>query len=223
MQVYELMQVYEIFTKLTLQSNASSALAAIAKEALALEDGLGRIAKQLETVKGKLAIGGSLSIFGGAAGVAVVVKLAEHGAKLLDQQDKLQRSGIAYADVLKLQADYYERIAKAIPTSTASEYLRTVNELRAVTGTTAGAQALATKALMIDALLSNTLGRELHGEYYKLLRATEMKGIATDPAKLEKFTDQAFSYITAFGGKLTPQDFQTFARRGGAAFINADL
>jgi hypothetical protein len=30
-------------------------------------------------------------------------------------------------------------------------------------------------------------------------------------------------FITAFGTKLTANDYQTFARRGGAAFINADL
>ena len=214
------MNVYEIFTKLTLQNNASSALAAIAKEALALEGGLGRIAKQLETVKGKLAIGGGLSIFGGAAGVAVVAKIAEHGTKLLDQQDKLQRSGIAYADVLKLQADYYEKIGRAIPTSTASEYLKTVNELRTVTGSMGASIALAPRALMADALLSNTLGSDQSGAYYKLLRSAEMKGISTDPAKLAQMTDAAFSYITAFGGKLTPQDFQTFARRGGTAWMN---
>jgi hypothetical protein len=115
------------------------------------------------------------------------------------------------------------KFAKAIPTSTVAEYLRTVNELRAVTGSTSGAQALSVKALMVDALLSNTTGKESHGEYYKLLRSAEMKGISTDPEKLQQFTDQAFSYITAFGGKLNAQDYQTFARRGGAAFMNADI
>jgi hypothetical protein len=173
--------------------------------------------------KTSLAVFGGLGIAAGGAFAAGLVKIAEHGTKLLDQQDKLQRSGIAYADVLKLQADYYDKIAKAIPTSTAAEYLRTVNELRAVTGSTSGAQALAVKALMVDALLSNTTGKESHGEYYKLLRSAEMKGISTDPEKLQQFTDQAFSYITAFGGKLNAQDYQTFARRGGAAFMNADI
>lgn len=99
-----------------------------------------------------------------------------------------------------------------MPTATAAEYLKTVNELRAVTGTVAGAQALAPKALMVDTLLSNTFGKETHGEYYKLLRSAEMKGITTDPKKLEELTDKAFSYITAFRGKLTANDFQTLAR-----------
>lgn len=73
---------------------------------------------------------------------------------------------------------------------------------------------------MVDTLLSNTFGIESHGEYYKLLRSEEMKGISTNEAKREQFTDQAFSYITAFGGKLQARDYQTLAKRGGAAFIN---
>jgi hypothetical protein len=78
-------------------------------------------------------------------------------------------------------------------------------------------------ALKVDALLSNSSGKESHGEFYKLLRSSEMKGIATDPEKRKQFVEQAFSYITAFGGKLTAGDYQAFARKGGAAFINSDL
>jgi hypothetical protein len=74
--------------------------------------------------------------------------------------------------------------------------------------------------MMVDTLLSNTFGKTMEGEYYKLLRSAEMKGISTDPKKLEEFTDAAFSYITAFGGKLTANDFQTIARRGGTAWMN---
>jgi hypothetical protein len=80
--------------------------------------------------------------------------------------------------------------------------------------------ALAPRAMMMDALISNSLGTDQTGAYYRLMRSAEMKGISTDPAKLEQLTTQAFSYITAFAGKLTPQDFQTFARRGGTAWMN---
>lgn len=211
--------VYKVSVALAMSNGVSPILAIVAKDLLGLkgvvkdvEGGFAAWGTRLKGVVGILAGG---AIIGGLA------KIAEHGEKLLDQQDKLRRAGLGYADVLKIQGDYYDRIAKTVPTSTASEYLKTVNELRAVTGTTAGAEALAPKAMMVDTLLSNSLGREVHGEYYKLLRSAEMKGISTDPAKLEAFTDQAFRMITAFGGKLSADDFQTLARRGGTAFMNA--
>jgi hypothetical protein len=197
--------IYKVSVAMVLQNGVSPMLAVIGRDLMGLhtkikgvEEGFGGWASRLKAVAGVLASG---AILGG------LTKIAEHGEKLLDQQDR--------------QGSYYDKIAKAVPTSTASEYLKTVNELRAVTGTTAGAEALAPKAMMVDTLLSNSLGREVHGEYYKLLRSAEMKGISTDPAKLEAFTDQAFRMITAFGGKLSADDFQTLARRGGTAFMNA--
>ncbi|SFK28874.1 hypothetical protein SAMN05444581_105127 [Methylocapsa palsarum] len=218
------MQVYEIYTRLSLENRASAGLAALAKDVLHLEGSFARLEKTMSSFSRTSAlIFGGLGIAGGVGIGAVLKGVADYGDKLLDQQDKLQRNGMAANEVLKLQADYYNQIAKAIPTSTAAEYLKTANELRAVTGTTSGAAALAPRALMVDALLSNSMGKQSSGEYYKLLRSAEMKGISTNPERLKDFTDKAFSYITAFGGKLTANDFQLLARRGGTAFMNADI
>jgi hypothetical protein len=151
-------------------------------------------------------------------------ELAKGSKELLNQQEQLGRAGLSHLEVLRLTADAYEKIAKAVPTAQASEVLRTAREMRAIVGPNASMaqlEATTTKALQVDALLSNTFGTEKHGEYYKLLRSAEMKGIATDDQKREALTDAAFSYITAFGGKLTANDFQSMARRGGTAWMNA--
>jgi type VI protein secretion system component VasK len=97
---------------------------------------------------------------------------------------------------VKMQAEYYNKIAKSVPTSTAAEYLKTVNELRAVTGSTAEAAKRAPQALKIDALLGNTAGTSKSGEFYKLLRSSEMKGISTDAAKRDAFAEEAYKYNT---------------------------
>jgi hypothetical protein len=193
------MQVYEIFTRISMENKVSGVLAVIGHEVLNLETGIGRLQAKLGGLnKTSLAVFGGLGIAGGGAMAAGLAKVADYGTKLLNQQDLLQRSGIAYADVLKLQADYYSKIGKAIPTSTISEYLQTVNELRTVTGKgpagLAAAAELANTSMKVDALLSNSSGKESHGEYYKLLRSAEMKGIATDPEKRKQFTDMAFYY-----------------------------
>ncbi len=213
---------YEIAVKITMQNAVSGVFAVIARDALRLEGGVARLTKMFSSLNTtSVAAGGALTALGGGAVIGALINVANHGQKLLDQQDKLQRAGISYNEVLKMQAEYYNKIAKSLPTSTAAEYLKTVNELRAVTGSVSGAVALAPKAMMVDTLLSNTFDKKMEGEYYKLLRSSEMKGISTDPKKLEEFTDAAFSYITAFGGKLTANDFQLIARRGGTAWMNA--
>ncbi|MBR0760721.1 hypothetical protein [Bradyrhizobium japonicum] len=213
------MDAYRIGISIVLANGVSPVLAVLTRDLLNVQAPIAQITKAFQAWKPALL--GAVGVIAGAEMIRGLAAIAQHGEKILDQQDKLMRAGLSTAEVLKLQSNYYERIAKVVPTSTASEFLKTTNELRAVTGSTEQAAALAPKAMMVDTLLSNTLGREVHGEYYKLLRSAEMKGISTDPAKLVKFTDQVFSMITAFGGKLSAEDFQTIARRGGTAFMNA--
>jgi hypothetical protein len=213
---------YEIAVKITMQNAVSGVFAVIARDALRLEGGVSRLTKMFSSLNTtSVAAGGALAALGGAGIIGGLMNVANHGQKLLDQQDKLQRAGISYNEVLKMQADYYNRIAKSVPTSTAAEYLKTVNELRAVTGSTAEAAKLAPKAIMLDTLLGNSMGTKHSGEFYKLLRSAEMKGISTDEAKRDAFTEEAYKYIAAFGGKLTANDFQLIARRGGTAWMNA--
>jgi hypothetical protein len=167
------------------------------------------------------AILGAVAAFAGFEGLKGLMTLANASKELLNQQDKLQRAGLTYNEVLRVQNDFYEKISKNVPTATASQFEKSFGEMRAITGPgpegIGKAETLAQKALMVDALL----GKE--GEYYKLLRSAEMKGIATDDTKREQFVDKAFALITAFQGKLSAQDFQTMARRGGAAWMHTDI
>jgi hypothetical protein len=213
---------YEIAVKITMQNAVSGVFAVIAKDALVLEGGVARLTKMFSSLNtASVAVGGALAALGGAGIISGLMNVANHGQKLLDQQDKLQRAGISYNETLKLQAEYYNKIAKSVPTSTAAEYLKTVNELRAVTGSTAEAAKLAPKAMMIDTLLGNTAGTSKSGEFYKLLRSSEMKGISTDADRRDALAEEMYKYISAFGTKLTANDFQTLARRGGTAWMNA--
>jgi hypothetical protein len=216
--------LYQIGMQIVLAGNAIAGLQAISKHLAGIHTQVGQIHTGWKNWAAILGVGGI------AAGVGIIGGLktiASHGDKLIDQQVKLTNQGYKQNEVLKLQADYYDRIARAVPTSTVAGYLKTTNELRSVTGEgpegLAKAGELAIKAMKIDALLSNTFGTNKEGSYYKLLRSEEMKGIATNDARRDQMTDAAMSYISAFGGKLTADDFQNMARTGGAAFMNADV
>ncbi|VTZ52182.1 conserved hypothetical protein [Methylocella tundrae] len=214
---------YEVAVKLSAVNGLSPVIATLSNE-------LANLNARVKDVEGgwtriKTVMAGAAAIWGSVELVKGLAHVASAGKELLNQQDQMERMGVSHLDTLKLTAEYYEKIAKAIPTSSADEYLKTVRELRGVTGTTDEAALLAGKALKMDALIASTTGKGESGrgtEFYKIMRSAEMKGIATNPEKLDAFTDTAYKFITAFGGKLTPQDFQTFARRGGTAWINAD-
>lgn len=219
--------IYKIGVQLALQSNATQFFSALAGQVLHAEG----LVKKLEKSFGgmnrtMLAVGGGAMVAGGVAILGTYKKLADHGEALLDQQNQMVRLGRSQNEVLKTTSTYYDQIAKAVPTASAVEYLKTVRELRAVTGDWASAEKLAPQALKTDALLANiagTKGSSSYAEYYKLLRSAEMKGISTNPEKLAEYTDTVFSLIQGFGGKLSANDFQTLARRGGSAFIHTDI
>jgi hypothetical protein len=213
--------IYKIAVQLTMASNAPAFLQMLSGKLL----GVHAKVKDLEGGFNRLhaAIAGGAAVVGGGAILGGIMKIADKGEELLDQQNQLIRLGIGHNEVLRLTNDYWSKIAKNIPTSTAAEFLATVKELRAVTGGTESAEAFAPRALKLDALLSNISGKKMHGELYKILRAGEMKGIATDLAKMDQLGDLSYRYLSAFGGKLTSNMIQNLANRGGTAWMNADL
>ena len=214
-------EVYKIGVEIALAGTITQGLEAISASLLGINTRVNQIAGGFG--RWGLAIGGALALLG-TAGIAGALKtLADKGGELVNQQNQLVRLGISYNEVTGLTAKYWSDVASKVPTSTIVDYLRTVKELRAVTGDLATAEKFAPAALKFDELLSNVSGTETHSGIYTLLRAGEMKGIATDPQKLQDLIQQAYSYIAAFGGKLTPAMIQNLAVRGGTAWMNADL
>lgn len=216
--------VYEIATKITMLNGISPVLALLGKELLGLEGGIKSLTKSFEgmSAAARIALGG-VAIVAGTATLGALGKLAEKGKELLNQQEQLQRMGISLADVNRMTADGFARIAKEVPTAQVSEYLKVIRELRGAVGDTGQAEKLAPQALKIQALLANTIGGDQSEAFWQLLRAAEMKGIVTNPQKLQSFIDATVPWILGTGGKVTPGGFQAFARKGGGAWINADL
>ena len=131
------MSDYRVAIALALTSNHNRVLSALSEQMLGVHAGV----KELEggfnrlkwAIRGMLGAGASIGV------VTVLAKVAEHGKELLNQQAQMVNLGISQNEVLSIQKGYYDNIAKAVPTSTAAEYLKTVKELRAVTGSTEAA------------------------------------------------------------------------------------
>jgi hypothetical protein len=172
-----------------------------------------------------IAVGSTLAAIAVQKGFMAIANSAK---PLMDQQVNLLNAGLKWNEVLQLTARYYDDINKRIPTADSAKFLKEVGESRSIVGqrtwptwARAGSIASASNFAEQMEMIDNLLGKE--GETYKLLRSAEMKGIATDPKKRQEFLDASYSYIKAFGDKLSAQDFQTMARRGGAAWMHMDI
>lgn len=214
--------VAEIATKITMADGVSAVLAGIAKQTLHLEGSVTKLEKTFAGLnRTTLAVVGSLAAIGGATVLGALKNVADHGDKLLNQQDQLRRAGIAQNEVLRVQAQYYEKIARSIPTATAADYLRTYSELRSVVGEGA-AEAKAPWALKLEGLMANMTGKSADKEGFKILRALEMKGITlSDPKMADRLGEMMMKDIVGSGGKLSASDFEAMAKTGGTAWIKA--
>lgn len=211
--------VWQIGVKISLMNGMSPVLAVIAKDLLGIK---GKVSDVENAFNGwKPALMGAGAVLAGGALIGSVFKMADGAKDLLDQQDKLQRSGMGLNDVLRIQKDYFDSVSKAIPTASADEYLKTINEMQSVVGLNM-AQQTAPFALKLDAIIANALGKDAAGSGFSLWRALEMRGTTlSDPEGTSKLANAFAQDIIGSGGKLTADTFQTMAKRGGVSWINA--
>jgi hypothetical protein len=213
------MDAYKIGMSIVLSDGVSAVLGHIAAQMAGIEGKAKQVEKGL--AGWNKAIVGGVAILGGAAVLGGLKNIADHGDKLLDQQDKLQRNGVSYNEVLRLQKQYYDSIAKAVPTSTVSDYLKQYNELRSVVGAQE-AEHVAPWSMKLEAIIANATGKKAEGEGFKMWRAMEMTGrTMSDPAGVERLADALAKNIVGSGGKLDAGTYQTMAKRGGTAWANA--
>jgi hypothetical protein len=213
------MSIYRIGMEISMANNVSRVLGAIVADMGSMLLLQGKLTQGFATMN--RAVMGIGAIIGGAVLAGGLSKLASHGDKLLDQQDKLVRAGMSLNDVLKLQAGFYEKISAAVPTGTAADYLKQFNDLRSVVGADK-AEAVTPWSMKLEAIIANATGKSAEGEGFKLWRAMEMTGRSiSDPAGTQKLADAFVKDIIGSGGKLDAQTYQTMARRGGVAWANA--
>jgi hypothetical protein len=216
--------VYKIGVNLAMTSNASGVLSVISKQILGLDASVATLQKSLGRIGPALTAG--LAAVAASGVIATLKTATDYGKELLDQQDKLIRGGVTHAQVAKLTASAYQSIAYAVPTADGADILKTIGELRTVTGSLDRAVAAAPLALKAQSLLENTTGTDDDSAGFKLWRAIEMKGLtAGTPAMQslgEKLIETFIQTISGAGGKLTANDYQMMAKRAGAYWIHAD-
>lgn len=210
---------YQVGIDISMADGVSGTLAAISKNLLGLEGGVMRLTQGFAGLRAGII--GAATALAGIGIVSGLRSIADHADKLLDQQDKLQRAGLSYNEVLRLQGKYYDEINRVVPTATAAEYLKTFNELRSVVGV-ANAEKITPWSLQLEAIIKNQTGKSAEGEGFKLWRALEMTGRSvSDPEGTQKLADAFAKDIIGSGGKLDANTYQTMAKRAGVAWANA--
>jgi hypothetical protein len=222
------LEAYRIGVEIAVKNSMSSALAVISRDLLGIHTKVGEIEKGIG--KWGLAITGVAGVLAGTGILKGLAEIAKHGEELLHQQDVMVRAqgkavGVqeAHRRAVELTADAYKKILPSIPTATASDVLRTANEMYQVTGSYESAKEAIPKSLMPEALVGNATGKDAAGQGYNVWRAAETKGVSQNEQATNALFGQLTQAIISHGGRgVNGGEIFNFAKMAGPAWMQAN-
>jgi hypothetical protein len=209
---------YKVAVDIVLANGVSPVLAVISRDVL----GVNSTVKQIENSFGRwtLAVGGVAAILGGTAILGALSKIADKGQELVHQQELMKIAGLDNQAIAQATAKAYEVSAK-VQTSTISENLKHLRELRYAFGSMDVANAS-----IFDVTKANTVLNSVRGggkdEVWELVKSLEQKGITTNAAEFKSYVDTMTQAVIATGGRVTPQMFQSAFKYGRTAMLGWD-
>ncbi len=208
-------EAYKIGIRLTLLNGVTSGLMGIVGQFRGLDNQLTNVNRKLTDaerllvgVKRRMIVGGVM-MAGGAAGFALIDKTLGAGKEYAHQLALMNSAGMKHLEIIKATQAAWAA-SKAVPTSSTTENLAAIRDLRMVFGDTSHAIEFMPAVQKAQAILE--LYR--HGERgsgkqdaYEMAKALEMKGAVKTPAQFLAEADMMTKALVGTGGKVSAADF----------------
>lgn len=196
----------------------SPVLAIISRDLLGVHARVGEIEKGFG--RWSLAIGGIGAIMAGGAIFGGMVKLAERGSEVNHQLELMKLQGMQVADIHEAAARAMQ-VSGSVLTSTYSENLQHIRELRYAFGDTPDALKYLEAVTMANATLN-----AMHGggtdQVWELVKSLEEKGLTAKPEEFMSYIGQMTKAVVASSGKVTPAQFFSAFKYGRTAMLGWD-
>lgn len=207
-------EAYSVAVKLRLVNSVTPGLLSISQQFTKTYRDASALQRQLDSIK--LTISAGRSIAGtGLTGLGLITKAVKPAAEYAHQLAQMRAAGMSNLEVAQATAKAWSA-GREVMTSSATENLAAIRELRMVFGDTRHAMENVTTIQKIQGILASS-GRGGEDEAYTLAKALEMKGAVRTPAEFAKQADLMSKAIIAGGGKLGAADFQSTFKYGRAA------
>jgi hypothetical protein len=142
---------------------------------------------------------GALGLFG----IAHAVKPAEEYQHQLAQMNV---AGMTHLEIVRATAAAWQA-TRNVPTTSISENLAAIRDLRMVFGDTQHAIEHMATVQKMQSVLGGLVGQGSHEEAYTAAKALELKGAIKTPEEFVRQADMMTKAIVASGGKINPADF----------------
>jgi hypothetical protein len=174
---------------------------------------------QIDKIK-LLTMGGAVVAGTGLFGLAMIGKTVPAAKEYVHQLQQMNIAGMKHAEIARAIKAAWDTNS-SVPTSSTSENLAAIRELRMVFGNTNDAIANMPVVQRLQAILANTKGGMSggHDEAYTVAKALEMKGAVRNPAEFNIQADQMAKAIVASGGEVGASDFLSAFKFGRSATL----
>lgn len=209
--------VYRIGINILLQGTIQQQLATLSTQLLGLHTTAGQVTNQFN--RWAVAIGGVAAVMGGSMLLGGIVKLAEHGKEVAHQLELMNTRGMDFAEIQEANAKALEVTGKVL-TTTYSENLKHIQELRYAFGSTEEAMKYLEVVSKANAILNSVRGKfGGKDEIWELVKSGEILGKTANPEEEAKFIDFVTRAVTATGGKVTPASIMSSILYGRTAAL----
>lgn len=204
-------EAYKIAVKISLVNNVSAGLLAMSShfskanaEASELQSKLNKI-KMLGMTG--MAIGGA-----GVMGLGIIAKMIKPATEYAHQLNIINMAGWTQRDIANAVGDAWKNTGTVI-TTTATENLRTLLDLKNVMGTLGEARMALPIVSRIQGVLAASSETKISGNSkdlaYSMAKALDVIGAGTNKAEFEKQAEMMSKVVIATQGRVTPEMFKS--------------
>lgn len=218
-------EAYKVGVTLALHSNVSAALGLIARDFAKTDLEAKKLQKSLKEIK-LLGLGGAILGGAGFMGLGLIKAAVKPANEYVHQLELARAAGMSQLEIAKATAAAWQT-ASEVMTSTPTENLKAIRELRMVFGDTAEAIHFLPQMQRIQAVLDATLhgtgGIGAKDVAFAAAKSLELRGASMSTKNFQEQADYMTKAVIASGGKVTPQmllQMQKYAGIGGTSYSN---
>jgi len=211
-------EAFKVGITIALTNTVSSALGMMSKDFIKTDAEAQRLKSTLKEIK----MLGATGILFGAAGM-MGLKLVEAAVKpateYAHQLNIMNMAGLKQAEIADAVGAAWKN-TRDVMTTTATENLKSLLDLRNVLGNMEDAKAMLPIVTKIEAVMaasgSSNLVSNAHDIAFSMAKALDVIGAVSNPAVMQRQAAEMSKVIAAFQGRVTPQMFQqvfTYARQ----------
>lgn len=202
---------YKIAVKISLVNNVSAGLLAMSKQMIALQGNAKALQKELHGIKMLGLVGGAAAATG-FMGLGIMAKMLKPAQEYAHQLNIINMAGWTQRDIANAVGDAWKNTGTVI-TTTATENLRTLLDLKNVMGTLGEARMALPVVSRIQAVLAASSEAKVSGNSkdlaYSMAKALDIIGAAQNKESFESQAEQMAKVIIATQGRVTPEAFKS--------------